>query len=313
MADWLYPITKRSGTHFEDVHTGENVPVSFESFRDHLVTGRIVDDWWYVHTNYRRISAGDRLWVYTGDDDLGVIGTGRIREVGVVIPDGPAPFPAVIWWDLDRARSRLLVEHPYPAVRVRRWLPQQKAAVVGLDRYPRLVGELERWVATRRQELRATLQPLGLRTRRLVSVPAGRKGIADLRHDDVLARVHRTLLAAEFDVGVPKTGPVRADLVAIKGTQALLVEAKTLRAGSAGRDEARAALGQLLEYRWWLRRDASWAGFRITPWAVFERQPDAQVVEFLESERILVSWCKERHLRHARGSAARLRAILGGR
>jgi hypothetical protein len=313
MADWLYPFSRRSGGRFEDVRTGKEVPASHESFRDLVVTGRFVDDCWYVHTNYRRISPGDRLWLYTGDDDRGVIGTGRIRDVRVMGPGGPASFPALIRCDLDWRRSRLLVQHPYPAVRVRRWLPQRKAAVVGLDRYPQLVRALERWVATRPRDVRATLQPLGLRPRRLVSVAAGRKRAADQRHDDVLARIDVTLRAAEFDVGVPRTGPVRADLVGVKGKQALLVEAKTLGAHSAGRDEARVALGQLLEYRWWLRREPSWSGIRITPWVVFERRPDPQVVEFLESERILVSWCDDRRLHHARGSAARVHAILRGR
>ena len=111
----------------------------------------------------------------------------------------------------------------------------------------------------------------------------------DLDHDAVLVPIDSTLRSQGFDVGVPETASLRADLVGVRGGRAVVVEAKTIGRGATGRNEAREAFGQVHEYGWLLGKRGI-RGDEQLRWIAFDRRPDADVVEFLEDHDLIVSW-----------------------
>jgi hypothetical protein len=101
----------------------------------------VADGWsggdWYVSANGKNVEPGDRIWMYYGqsDGDRGLVGVGTVNE-GYVRRNGTW----AIVFTIDRAGTKLLCEHPYPARKVREHLPFPRNAVMALDKYPRLIS-----------------------------------------------------------------------------------------------------------------------------------------------------------------------------
>jgi hypothetical protein len=98
--------------------------VTADSFRDLVINGQIVEDKkWFISQNWERIKAGDELFIYTGDKNLGIIGYAMIA--GVRKRDGR--------WSLqprfDLKRCQALLNHPIPATIVRQWVFPRRAVV----------------------------------------------------------------------------------------------------------------------------------------------------------------------------------------
>jgi hypothetical protein len=91
----------------------------------------------------------------------------------------------------------------------------------------------------------------------------------------------------------------RVDLAMKLGRTTLIVEAKTVRADTA--PEVRAALAQLLEYRWRMQRHKSSSKSDVVLWALFERPPSEDEIGFLEDQSILVSWAASSQQRICHG------------
>lgn len=305
MSDWLYPLSAKAGLRFVD-DRGASVPVSLESYRDHILTGKIRDDSWYLSTNYRNVKPGDRMWIYFGEKDVGVVGVATILGVR---PDGHHTWTADI--RLDKVRSRRLYEHPYAARRVRQHV-WPRAAVAGLDAHPSLVSDLESWVESAAQESDIRLKELSLKPRRLTTKKATRRKPMDLRHDAVLVPIDLELRRLGFDVGVPASGSPRADLVALTADTCVIVEAKTTNQ-PAGREAARTAFGQLHDYSWQIARDHPSDAREHVYWVAFERKPHADVIEFLEDYEVLVSWTAPSGFEFARWSAKTWRGWFGAK
>ncbi len=291
MSDWLYPISSHARTWFEDA-SGATADVSYESFRDFIVDGSIKDDEWYLTSNFRQATAGDRMWVYTGDHDLGVIGVGTV----LAVREGSALYGPDGWyveWRIDKTRSRRLCRQPFPASRVKAVLPDQKQAFMRLDSHPALVADLDDWVEHCDERADRVLKQFSLKKRQVVTRRSGQAVTVDLRHDDILKPIDTLLRANGFTVGAVDTRPVTADLIGIKpGSKTpttVIVEGKTIPPRKGGREEARMAYGQVKEYAWRLRRKAGTQG-RQHLWVAFERRPANDVVAFLEDEGIIVSW-----------------------
>lgn len=132
-SDWLYPLSSTAGRWFEDPVTGRTEDVSLESFRRLVLGASSSGDHWYLSTNYRNVEPGDRVWVYMGNDDVGVIGVGRIVTV-----ERDAPEKAITI-RFNKTASRRLFAKPYPAAKVRAHIPYPRAAVQNMDRHPALV------------------------------------------------------------------------------------------------------------------------------------------------------------------------------
>lgn len=134
MGAWLYPISSRGGYFFED-KKGHTIDVSYESFRDWVATGKIRDEDWVVNQNFKSIEKGDDLFIYTGDDDRGIIGFGKIRGVG--------QNRNSIIFKLDRRRTKELMLDKIPAQQVRKWIPYPRKAVINLNPF---FNELKKWI-----------------------------------------------------------------------------------------------------------------------------------------------------------------------
>src|SRR5262249_31662270 len=112
---WLYPISAGADRFF-NLADGQSIPVNVDSYRTLLENGRIVEDlYWYISQNWNKIQIGDEVFVYTGDQDLGIIGYATVDAVEQR-DDGWCILPR-----FDLGRSRALLEKPVPAAIVRKW------------------------------------------------------------------------------------------------------------------------------------------------------------------------------------------------
>lgn len=133
MSDWLYPLSSTAGTWFEDPVTGRQETVSAESFKSMVLGSSSPDDEWYLTTNYRNVEPGDRIWASTGNDDIGVIGVGKVIDIE---RDAPRKWITIRF---NKSASKRLCAKPYPAPKVRKYIPFPRGAVQNMDRHPALV------------------------------------------------------------------------------------------------------------------------------------------------------------------------------
>jgi hypothetical protein len=279
MNSWLYPISSRSGHHFED-RQGRAIPVSYEAFRDYVVPGIIKDEDWHVHSNFSLIQPDDEIFIYTGDGDQGIIGYARVI--------GKDARNHSISFHLDQTKTSQLLLKRVPAPLVRPLMPPPRAALVNLKEGIVQIRKLLPWHSTRRAKNSAALSKLNLKpiTHIFANMPGGKRK-KWLRHDSVLSGVNVHLAAHGFEVGARSINRLRVDMVGVRGSKTVIVEAKMIGAGG-GRLEARSGLGQLLEYSWLLGR--AQAGPAHILWLAFSAVPDAAVRNFLTNQNVLVSW-----------------------
>jgi hypothetical protein len=123
---WLYPISSGADRSFT-LADGQSIPVTLDSYRTLLGNGRLVEDlYWYISQNWNKIQIGDEVFIYTGDEDLGIIGYATVGAVEQRA-DGWCILP-----HFDLARSRALLENPVPAAVVRAWVPFPRKSVINL-------------------------------------------------------------------------------------------------------------------------------------------------------------------------------------
>jgi hypothetical protein len=126
MAAWLYPISKLADRWFI-LEDGTKLKVSVENYEKLVKNGRLGEDqWWGVHKNFRTAQAGDEVFIYTGNQNLGIIGYARILEVQR--EKGPAFH---LQFDLDGC-AELLEKNPVPAPVVRKWGVSPRSSVADL-------------------------------------------------------------------------------------------------------------------------------------------------------------------------------------
>ena len=140
MSDWLYPLSSVSGRWFEDA-TGFQYPdTSFNSFSK-MMKKPGKDNWWYLATNFRNVAIGDFIWCYYGvaDGNLGVVGVAKVDDI--VHDEGKGTHNILLDWQVSATRK--LMVNPVPATTVRKYIPNPRAAVQGLDKFPALVRTLK--------------------------------------------------------------------------------------------------------------------------------------------------------------------------
>lgn len=281
MGFWLYPISSRAGYYFTNKR-GRLVRASYESFRDIVVPGRIQVDDWTVRNNFDKVRPRDELFIYTGDGDRGIIAYAEVT--------GTIPKTRSVKFRFDRAKTAKLLADPVPAALVRRHIPPARAALVNLEHCIRQIRTLLPWTAAHRSRASKALSPLNLRPMTVAHARIqGGLRQQRLRHDSILGPVRTYLKAEGFQIGTRSFGQLRPDLVGVRGRGLVIVEAKFIERGE-GRSEAREGIGQLLEYSWLFRSEQE-ARFRPhILWLAFSSPPEARVQDFLESQRVLVSW-----------------------
>lgn len=94
------------------------IPVTVDSYTALVRDGRLIEDRsWYIRQNWRKIEIGDELFVYTGDQNLGIVGFATINDVNQREDE---------WYvnlNFDLRRCRALLTQPIPAEVVRTWVP----------------------------------------------------------------------------------------------------------------------------------------------------------------------------------------------
>jgi hypothetical protein len=87
------------------------------------------DKWWGISQNWKNVQLNDEVFIYTGDDDLGIIGYGTILGVA---------WREDCWrikLSLNIAKSRNLLKKPIPATTVRQWVHFPRRNLTNLARY----------------------------------------------------------------------------------------------------------------------------------------------------------------------------------
>lgn len=291
MGPWLYPISSKSGHYFEDAK-GKRVPVSYESFRDFVFTQKVRDRRWGVHFNFEKVQKGDDLFIYTGDEDRGIIACAKIV--------GKDHKNRELIIHIDKPRTKKLLADPVPAPLIRRSIPFPRAAAIDLGPSMNNMQKLLPWRPEYQAKSRSILSKLHLKpiTKTFANIKGGRQRRL-LKHDAVLGRVKAYLKANGFEVGTRSFGQVRLDAAGVRKSELVIVEAKMIKKG-AGRLQAREGLGQLLEYSWFFREGDRKASRKHELWLAFSARPGHGVVRFLTSQDILVSWPSKHGLSFSR-------------
>lgn len=137
---WIYSISEALGRTF-DIE-GESIPVTTDSYWSLIENQRLNEDKeWKFHQLGGKLKQGDELFVYTGTNDLGIIGYAIVLSV-TKLPKGWSLEPI-----FDYAKSRMLRDQPISALIVRNWHLNLRSNVID--------------ISSRRAELQALLPWVG--------------------------------------------------------------------------------------------------------------------------------------------------------
>jgi hypothetical protein len=294
MSDWLVPVSKH--LRFVDRNNRRVDATASDGYaraRDALLTDRIASAVSEVRGPLVEARPGDTFWLYTAEQDVGVIATGRVRAPAPARKASSknppkSPPKSVLTIALDKARSRVFAADPLPASTIRRWVPELvRQASVRLEVRPRALAVLEGWQEERGERDVELLSPLGVTPWRAL---AKGKGKAHPAADPMLAPLSRLLRSQDFALGMLTGQRVQPWLVARRMRDVVVVDVER-KSTARGRDQALAALGPLREYRWRLEREgAADLRVRTSLWLAFMAKPHDDVAAFLEDEEVLVSW-----------------------
>jgi len=279
MSAWLYPISRKAGRFFD--LRGGRIRVSLDSFKDLVERGVLKEDRkWDVSQNYNSIQVGDEIYIYTGDQDAGIIGFATVQ--------GKNDKNRYIDLKFDLDKCRKLIEQPVRARIVRRWIPFPRASVINLQRFQ---VELSHYLPWHKDfYLKPTVsmfKDLHLKKPSQVKI-SPRDYRRRFVHDTVLEPAADFLKSIGFMIRAKNFGKLQVDFIGIRNNHMIIIEGKTNKLGQ-GREEARQAFGQLHEYRWFFKQKDK-RKIKYSLWVAFQNRPDKQVVEFLEDSQFLVSW-----------------------
>jgi hypothetical protein len=137
MATWLYPISKGAGRWF-CLDDGTRCKVSVKNYARLVRNGRLPEDkWWSVSANFREAQVGEEVFIYTGDENLGIIGYAKIREVDRTNRRFYLAF--------DLKRCEKLFDAPIPASLIRGWIHFPRRPVVDLTSHLSKLNSLLPW------------------------------------------------------------------------------------------------------------------------------------------------------------------------
>lgn len=288
---WLYPISPGRGYYFAAGHK-RWTDTSPESFAEMIRYPHGTDDRWTIRANRLRVQPGDRIVVYSakrGKRPPILIGVGKITSQATWYRPWRSHTIRIQW---DRKRTLQLSIAPIDATYLMERLPAQKGAVV------KLAPDLQRWVSKkldlRSKQLEEPPRAVQQQARSVKVVTIDKqKYEAVLRHDPrVLAPFQTRLHEQGWKVIRSISDGLATDLIATssKFPKALIVEAKTNALGK-GRAEIRYALGQLLDYVYFVRpRVPSLRGISPFRLVLLEKRPKSELIPFVESLGFGIAW-----------------------
>jgi len=274
---WLVPANRY--VRFVN-NSGRTIAPKFADVRNAALSGRLDSFVCEVRGALVDARAGDTIWCYLPDLDVGLVAVGRARRP-------KAGKHATITAKIDRRRSRLLAVDPLAASTVRRWVPDLRHGSVDLESRPRAMAVIDAWANERNERDLETLEIFAVKTWRDAAGRSNR--VSNLAVHDVLAPIARLLRSQEFAVGVKAPTTSDPQLIARRARDVITLRVCRLRTGG-GKLEIPEAVGNLLESRWRLERSTGDPKLRITPWLACSARPSAELTTFLEDLGILVSW-----------------------
>jgi len=278
VSDWLVPLSRH--VRFAQA-SGRTIESTYDALRAAALDGRLAKVVCEVRGPLVNLRAGDTVWCYTPELDVGVFAVGRARAPTKT----KRPEVTVA---LERARGKVLAADPLPAAIIRRWVPELRQGAVSLDLRPRALTVLDAWQRERAERDADLLGPIGATPWRSALTKGTRK-VLPARHD-VIAPIARLLRSQDFAIGIDPAMREEPRLVARRVRDVVVVDVCRSR-GGAGRAEALASLGPLLMAQWHLEREAhDDVRLRAMLWLAFSARPHEEVVTFLEDSQLLVSW-----------------------
>lgn len=290
MATWLYPLSSISGYHFRLENGGSTRDTGPASLEELIrLDGRRIADWG-ITTNFTKVESGDTVWVYYGvaDGDRGIVAKALV--VGVNLGKASSHRGGIIRLKWDLAVTRRLSRRPFPAKSVRKHIVFPAAAVMAVS--SSLQAEIERHVAkgssapTEKTAQAGSTGRVWAAPSTISYTPIKKNITVRRRHDALMVPLQTRLLADGWKEVTIDVKPKFVDLAVRKGRKTVIIEAKTI--GTSTTIEARGAFAQLAEYSWRFQRGKPSAD--VVKWALFERKPSDDDVEFLEHYGLLVSW-----------------------
>lgn len=128
MSSWLYPIAERAERYFL-LKGGKKVDVSVSSYKELVKNGRLPEDnWWSLSFNFGKVKIGDEIFIYTGDENLGIIGYATVENKN---GDNKDDWQLRLNFDIQKCRQ--LIQEPIPAKIVRTWIQGRIKTVNNLD------------------------------------------------------------------------------------------------------------------------------------------------------------------------------------
>lgn len=276
MGYWLVPINRY--VRFVS-NSGRTVVPKFSDLREAALSGRLDRFVCEVRGALVDIRAGDTVWGYLPELDVGLIAMGLAQRP-------KAGKKATVAVKIDRKRTRILAADPLAASTIRRWVPDLRHGSVDLELRPRAFSVIDSWVNERNERDLEALEPFSVKTWRDA---AGSTRSLSLALHDIVAPIARLLRAQEFAVGVVTPIAKEPRFIARRMRNVVVLQVCRL-SSSKGRAEISAAVGSLLETRWRLERETGDPNFRFTPWLACSSRPDAEMIAFLEDLGILASW-----------------------
>jgi hypothetical protein len=278
VSDWLVPVSRH--VRFAQA-SGRTVESTYDALRAAALDGRLAKAVCEVRGPLVNLRAGDTVWFFTAELDVGVFAVGRARAPSTT----KRPEVTVV---LERARGKVLGGDPLPAATIHRWVPELRQGAVSLDVRPRALVVLDAWQRERGERDVELLAPIGVTPWRSALTKGSRKVLPAMH--DVAAPVARLLRSQDFAVGIDPLMRDEPRLVARRMRDVVVVDVCRAR-GGAGRAEALAALGGLLMARWRLEREPfDEVRLRAMLWLAFTSRPHDDVTTFLEDSDLLVSW-----------------------
>jgi len=180
-----------------------------------------------------------------------------------------------------------------------------EGAVTNLSAHPQLVRRLLRHAGISAKSAPAINMPTASSSTITYTPPS--KITAHRRHDALIGPVRIRLETCGWQAVPFDVAPRRVDLAMAKGRRVLLIEFKTITRSTF--KPVREAFAQLHEYDWRNQmlhpRDLR----KVHRWAVFERRPDDDDIQFLEDSGLLVSWASKRSRRLVHGDETQRRLL----
>jgi hypothetical protein len=305
--DWLYPLSSKSGYYFlrKGGRTSDTGPASLEEM---LLEGAI-DDEWGAYMNWRNVKPNDRIWVYYGkaDKSLGVV---ALAYAVSVKPPRTGQRRATVRLRWDRKKSLKLLKRPFKLSPSDGRISKPQTALWPLS--DKVARQLQKYSRLSIKDMPPVSEPrYGEGSESSVTYTPPKTVTARRRHDSLIRPLQTRLKAVGWKPVRVNVKPMQVDLAMRRGNKTHIVEAKTV-SGATG-PQARAAFAQLCEYSWRLSRASSKTSVQPVLWAIFEKEPNREEIQFLEHYKILVSWTSRSKGRffhgHATGSHPIVKAL----